>query len=70
MRDKDLYTLALLRYKEENPDIDLNMIFSSTWNLNKNYKLKTSIITNAIMNHVMIEDTELYKKHFSKIKKI
>ena len=37
--DKDLYTLAVLRYKEENPNLDLDNLFSSDWNLNKNYSI-------------------------------
>ena len=31
--DKDLYTLAVLSYKKENPNLD--NLFSSDWNLNK-----------------------------------
>ena len=69
MQDKDLYTLALLRYKEENPNIDFEKMFSIDWNLCKDYKLKTIIIAKAIQNHTLVEDTELYKNHFARIKK-
>ena len=60
--DKDLYTLAVLRYKEENPNLDLDNLFSSDWNLNKNYKLKIEIIAEAIQKHILVEDTDLYKE--------
>ena len=69
MQDKDLYTLALLRYKEENPNINQEEMFSIDWNLCKDYKLKTIIIAKAIQNHMLVENTEMYKKHFSKIKR-
>ena len=69
MQDKDLYTLALLRYKEENPNINPEEMFSIDWNLCKDYKLKTIIIAKAIQNHMLVENTEMYKKHFSKIKR-
>ena len=64
MEDKDLYTLALLRYKDENPNIDINNSFTTNWVLSKDYRLKTIIIAKAIKNHVLIEDTELYQEHF------
>ena len=60
MSDKDLYTLALLRYKEENPNIDADKMFSMDWNLNQDYKLKTIIIAEAIKNHVSVQETELH----------
>lgn len=63
-RDKDLYTLAVMRYKEENPNIDVYSSFTDDWNISKNYNLKTTIIADAINNHVLIENTELYKENF------
>ena len=64
--DKDLYTLAVLRYKEENPNLDLDNLFSSDWNLNKNYKLKIEIIAEAIQNGITVEETDTYQKVFIK----
>lgn len=69
MQDKDLYTLALIRYQEEHPDIDYNDMFSVDWNLNKDYKLKTIIVAKAIKNHTLVEETELYQKHFTRIRR-
>ncbi len=65
-KDKDLYTIAVLRYKEENPNLNFDDMFSMEWNLSKDYHLKTIIIAQAIQNHVLIEDTELYKNNFEK----
>ena len=64
MEDKDLYTLALLRYKDENPNIDIDNSFTLDWILSKDYKLKTTIIAKAIQKHTLIEDTELYQENF------
>ncbi len=64
-RDKDLYTLAVMRYKDEFPNIDVYSSFSDDWNLSKNYNLKTTIIADAIKNHVPIEKTELYIENFN-----
>lgn len=64
--DKDLYTIAVLRYKEENPNLDLDNLFSSDWNLNKNYKLKIEIIAEAIQNGITVEETDTYQKVFIK----
>ena len=66
MQDKDLYTIAVMRYKEENPNIDENNLFSMNWELSRDYKLKTIIIAEAIKNHTTIEQTETYKKQFVK----
>ena len=65
-KDKDLYTIAVLRYKEENPNLDPNNLFPIEWNLNKNYKLKNEIIAQALLNHILVEETELYKENFIK----
>ena len=64
--DKDLYTIAVLRYKEENPNLDLDNLFSSDWNLNKDYKLKVEIIAEAIQKGILVEDTDTYKQVFVK----
>lgn len=64
--DKDLYALAVLRYKEETPNLDLDNLFSSDWNLNKNYKLKIEIIAEAIQKGILVEDTDTYKQVFVK----
>lgn len=64
--DKDLYTLAVLSYKKENPNLDLDNLFSSDWNLNKDYKLKVEIIAEAIQKGILVEDTDTYKQVFVK----
>ena len=64
--DKDLYTLAVLSYKKETPNLDLDNLFSSDWNLNKNYKLKIEIIAEAIQNGITVEETDTYQKVFIK----
>lgn len=64
MEDKDIYTIALMRYKEENPNLDEDNMFTTDWVLSKNYKLKTIIIAEAIKNHTTVEETETYKKEF------
>ena len=68
--DKDLYTIALLRYKEENPNLNVDTMFSLEWNLSSNYKLKNMIIAEAIQKHVLVEKTQLYKENFGISKKI
>ena len=65
-KDKKLYTLAVMRYKEEFPNIDVYNSFTDEWNLSKNYNLKVVIIADAIKNHISIEDTKLYKENFPK----
>ena len=45
-------------------------MFSIDWNLSKNYKLKNIIIARAIQEHKKVEETEIYKKYFSKVKNI
>lgn len=60
--DKELYTLAVLRYKEENPNLNAYNLFSSDWNLCKDYSLKIKIIAEAIKKHIFVEETELYKE--------
>lgn len=63
-KDKELYVVAVMRYKEAHPNIDVNNLFSMEWNLSKNYHLKCIIIAEAILNNILIEDTELYKNNF------
>ena len=64
MKDKDLYTIAVMRYKEENPDIKDDDLFLNDFNISSNYHLKVEIIAEAINNKLLIVDTELYKKNF------
>lgn len=62
--DKRLYTLAVLKYKSEHPELkDYNM-FSSEWNLNKDYKTKINILAYAIQNHITVEETLDYQEKF------
>lgn len=63
--DKELYTIAVLRYKDLNPNLDDN-IFPIDFNLCKDYYLKTNIIAEAIQNKVLVENTETYKRVFVK----
>ena len=53
MQDKDLYVIAVMRYKEENPDLTEEELFPYDWNLNSNYHLKIEIIAEAIKNGVL-----------------
>ena len=64
--DKDLYTLAVMRYKELFPDVDDSKLFAVEWDLYKNYKLKNYILAEAIKNNVPVEETETYKETFDK----
>ena len=66
MQDKDLYTIAVLRYKEANSGIKEEILFPFDWNSNSNYHLKVEIIAEAIQNQVLIKDTKLYNEKFSK----
>jgi len=65
MEDKDLYVLAVMRYKEENPSIDSDLLFPLNWNLSDDYHLKIEIIADAIDKHILIHDTELYRNKFN-----
>lgn len=62
MSDKDLYTIAVLRYKEENSNVDFDNLFSADFNLCKDYKLKICIIAEALQKNIKIDETDLYKK--------
>ena len=68
-KDKDLYTIAVLRYKEEHPELDEYNLFPIEWNLSSDYYLKNVIIAQAIKNHVLVENTELYHENFDEKKK-
>ena len=61
--DKELYTIAIMRYKAENPNLNYNLL-SLEWNISQNYRLKSIIVADAIRNHILIEETELYKKNY------
>ena len=65
MQDKDLYVIAVMRYKEENPNIKEEELFPLDWNISNNYHLKTEIIAEAIQNHTLVQNTELYQKKFN-----
>ena len=66
MQDKDLYVIAVLRYKEANPNLTTEELFPFDWNSNSNYHLKIEIIAEAIQNHILIKDTKLYQEGFAK----
>ena len=63
-KDKELFTLAIMRYTTENPNSRDDSL-SLDWNLSPNYKLKSIIVADAIEKNILIEETELYKKHFA-----
>lgn len=67
MEDKDLYTIAVLRYKEVNSGIKEEDLFPLDWYSNNNYHLKVEIIAEAIQRHILVKDTKLYNEKFSKI---
>ena len=60
-KDKELYVIAVLRYKEEHPELDDLNLFSIDWNLCKDYRLKNIIIATALKEHKRVEETELYQ---------
>lgn len=64
--DKDLYTIAVMRYKKEHKELSDNNIFPKEWNLSADYRTKIMIIAEAIKTNALVEDTKLYKKIFKK----
>ncbi len=62
--EKEVYTIALMRYAKEYPDDDIMNSFPVGWNLCKDYSLKTRIIAEAIQKHILVQETELYKNKF------
>lgn len=64
MEDKELYILAVLKYKKQHLNLNDDSLFSKEWILNNNYHLKTIIIAEAIKNNMLIEETPTYKKTF------
>lgn len=64
MQDKDLYVIAVLRYKKENLNLNYDELFPAGWDSSNNYHLKIEIIAEAIKNQVLIKDTDLYQKSF------
>ena len=65
MQDKELYVIALMRYKEANPGLTDEELFPFDWNLSSNYHLKIEIIAEAIISGVLIKETDLYKNSFA-----
>ncbi len=65
-KDKMLYVIAVMRYKEEHPMLNENNMFSPKWILCEDYQLKNKIIASAIKEHVLVEETDLYKQCVSK----
>ncbi len=59
-----LYVIAAMRYEEENPNFSIDALYPLGWHMNKNYKLKVLIIAEAIEKHILVYDTDLYKKTF------
>ena len=56
--DLKLYVIAELNYKKRHNN--QKNIFPNNWYSNKNYKLKTEIIAEAIKKNIKIEETDLY----------
>ena len=65
MQDKDLYVIAVMRYKEVNPDLTDEELFPFDWNLSSNYHLRNEIIAEAIVKGVLVNETDLYKNSFA-----
>lgn len=61
--DEDLYAIAVLRYKEEFPDLDEHT-FGIDWTMSGDYHRKVIILAEAIRQHVPVEETEMYKEFF------
>ena len=64
LSDKDLYTLAVIKYRKLNNNKSLDDLFSIKWNTSNDYKLKTIILAEAMSKNIKVEDTELYKDNF------
>lgn len=64
MQDKDLYTIAVMRYKDENSNVKDEDLFPMDFNISSNYHLKVEIIAEAIQKKILVVDTELYKNYF------
>ena len=65
MQDKEFYVIAVMRYKEVNPDLTDEELFPFDWNLSSNYHLKNEIIAEAIVKGVLVNETDLYKGSFT-----
>ena len=63
IEDKDLYTIALMRYADEFPDD----VFPMDWNSCIDYNLKVRILAEAIQKHVKVNETNLYKNEFKEV---
>ncbi len=61
---RQLYIIAEMRYKDDNPTVDSNNLFPLGWHLNDDYKLKILIIAEALEKHILISNTDLYKANF------
>ena len=61
--DYNLYILAELNYKEHHQG-ELN-IFPADWYSIEDYKYKTKIIAEALMNNTSIENTPLYQNRYN-----
>ncbi len=59
--DYKLYILAELNYKDEHKE-EINDLFPNNWYNSNDYKLKTNIIGEALLNNIKIEDTPMYKE--------
>ncbi len=60
--DYNLYVLAELNYKKQHENE--GDIFPVDWYSSKDYKYKTQIIVEALINNITIEVTELFQNRF------
>lgn len=61
---KDIYTLAIMKYEEDNNDLTEEFLYPKDWDNSLDYILKANILAEAIDKHILIQDTELYNSSF------
>ena len=68
----ELYTLAELAYNKHFEKIveDKENLYPLGWYERNNYKLKIEIITEAIKNNILIEDTQKYQELIKCVKNV
>lgn len=66
----ELYTLAEIAYEKkfQNSVDNAEKLYPEGWYANKNYKQKIEIITQAIKNNILIENTTEYQNFIEGVK--
>ena len=66
----ELYTLAEIAYNNhfQNAIDNKDYLYPEGWYENQNYKLKLEIITEAIKNNILIENTTKYQESIECVK--